>query len=282
MKPESEKKSKYIYQHSARKNKPFIKVNCGAIPANLVESELFGYEKGAFTGADKNGKMGLFELANTGTIFLDEVGELPLDMQVKLLRVLQEQEFERIGGRKPVKVDVRVLAATNRDLEEMVKQKTFRQDLYYRLMIFPVHIPPLRERPDDILPLAQLFLQTLNRKYDFKKYLSPLSAKMMQDYSWPGNIRELRNIIERAVIISNEDEIGPDALHLFTVEDRPETKSRVLDPVKDLKTAMEELELEYINHAYEKYGNVREAAESLGMTPSTFVRKRQKYTKDAD
>ena len=146
-------------------------------------------------------------------------------MQVKLLRVLQEQEFERIGGRKPVKVDVRVLAATNRDLEEMVKQKTFRQDLYYRLMIFPVHIPPLRERPDDILPLAQLFLQTLNRKYDFKKYLSPLSAKMMQDYSWPGNIRELRNIIERAVIISNEDEIGPDALHLFTVEDRPETKS---------------------------------------------------------
>ena len=203
-------------------------------------------------------------------------------MQVKLLRVLQEQEFERIGGRKPVKVDVRVLAATNRDLEEMVKQKTFRQDLYYRLMIFPVHIPPLRERPDDILPLAQLFLQTLNRKYDFKKYLSPLSAKMMQDYSWPGNIRELRNIIERAVIISNEDEIGPDALRLFTVEDRPETKSRVLDPVKDLKTAMEELELEYINHAYEKYGNVREAAESLGMTPSTFVRKRQKYTKGAD
>ena len=284
MKPESEKKSlRNIFISTApEKNKPFIKVNCGAIPANLVESELFGYEKGAFTGADKNGKMGLFELANTGTIFLDEVGELPLDMQVKLLRVLQEQEFERIGGRKPVKVDVRVLAATNRDLEEMVKQKTFRQDLYYRLMIFPVHIPPLRERPDDILPLAQLFLQTLNRKYDFKKYLSPLSAKMMQDYSWPGNIRELRNIIERAVIISNEDEIGPDALHLFTVEDRPETKSRVLDPVKDLKTAMEELELEYINHAYEKYGNVREAAESLGMTPSTFVRKRQKYTKNVD
>ena len=271
-----------IYRNSKRNDKPFVKINCAAIPAHLLESELFGYEKGAFTGADKNGKMGLFELANTGTIFLDEVGELPLDMQVKLLRVLQEQEFERIGGRKPVKVDVRVLAATNRDLEEMVKQKTFRQDLYYRLMIFPVHIPPLRERPDDILPLAQLFLQTLNRKYDFKKYLSPLSAKMMQDYSWPGNIRELRNIIERAVIISNEDEIGPDALHLFTVEDRPETKSRVLDPVKDLKTAMEELELEYINHAYEKYGNVREAAESLGMTPSTFVRKRQKYTKNVD
>ena len=202
--------AKYIYQHSARKNKPFIKVNCGAIPANLVESELFEYEKGAFTGADKNGKMGLFELANTGTIFLDEVGELPLDMQVKLLRVLQEQEFERIGGRKPVKVDVRVLAATNRDLEEMVKLKTFRQDLYYRLMIFPVHIPPLRERPDDILPLAQLFLQTLNRKYDFKKYLSPLSAKMMQDYSWPGNIRELRNAAEYYLLMGTL-ECLPDA-----------------------------------------------------------------------
>lgn len=269
--------AKYIYQHSARSTKPYIKVNCGAIPANLVESELFGYEKGAFTGADKNGKMGLFELANTGTIFLDEVGELPLDMQVKLLRVLQEQEFGRIGGRKPVKVDVRVLAATNRNLEEMVAQKTFRQDLYYRLMIFPMNIPPLRERTEDIVPLAELFLKNLNKKYNMNKHLSPMSVTMMTDYEWPGNIRELRNIIERAVIISNDDEIGPDALRLYPVSERPKSRSRLLDPVKiDLKTAMEELELEYINHAYETYGNVREAAASLGMTPSTFVRKRQR------
>lgn len=269
--------AKYIYQNSPRSGGPFIKINCGAIPANLIESELFGYERGAFTGADKNGKMGLFELANNGTIFLDEVGELPLDMQVKLLRVLQEREFERIGGRKPVKVDVRVLSATNRNLEEMVQQKTFRQDLYYRLMIFPVSIPPLRERKEDILPLSDLFLSHFNKKYDFKKYLSPESVSMMMDYDWPGNIRELRNIIERAVIISNDDEITPDALRLYSVTERPKTKSRYLDPVKDLKTAMEELELEYINHAYETYGNVREAAASLGMTPSTFVRKRQKY-----
>ena len=271
--------AKYIYQNSPRNGKPFIKVNCGAIPANLVESELFGYEKGAFTGADRNGKMGLFELANTGTIFLDEVGELPLDMQVKLLRVLQEQEFERIGGRKPIKVDVRVLAATNRDLEEMVRQKTFRQDLYYRLMIFPISIPPLRERSGDIVPLADLFIDNLNKKYNFRKYFSPVSIQMMLDYNWPGNIRELRNIIERAVIISNGDEIQPDALHLYPIEERPATRSHVLDPVADLKSAMEELELEYINRAYDIYGNVREAAESLGMTPSTFVRKRKKYSK---
>lgn len=272
--------AKYIYQNSTRSKKPFIKVNCGAIPANLVESELFGYEKGAFTGADKNGKMGLFEVANTGTLFLDEVGELPLDMQVKLLRVLQEQEFERVGGRKPIKVDVRVLAATNRNLEEMVAQKLFRQDLYYRLMIFPVKIPPLRQRPADIVPLAKLFLANLNKKYDWKKYFSPVSIRIMMDYNWPGNIRELRNIIERAVIISNDDEIMPDALHIYSSEERPMVKSRILSPVKDLKTALEELELEYINHAYETYGNVREASASLGMTPSTFVRKRKRFSED--
>ncbi|MCI8453913.1 MAG: sigma 54-interacting transcriptional regulator [Lachnospiraceae bacterium] len=272
--------AKYIYQNSTRKDKPFIKVNCGAIPASLVESELFGYEKGAFTGADRNGKMGLFEVANNGTIFLDEVGELPLDMQVKLLRVLQEQEFERIGGRKPVKVNVRVLAATNRNLEEMVSQKTFREDLYYRLMIFPIHIPPLRERTEDIIPLARLFLSHLNKKYDFKKYFAPISITMMQDYNWPGNIRELRNIVERAVIISNGDEITPDALHLYPVEERPKASPHILMPVGDLKSAMEALELEYINRAYEMYGNVREAAASLGMTPSTFVRKRQRFSEE--
>lgn len=270
--------AKYIYKHSPRSGKPFIKINCGAIPPNLFESELFGYEKGAFTGADKNGKMGLFELADTGTIFLDEVGELPLDMQVKILRVLQEQEFERVGGRKPVKVDVRVLAATNRNLEEMVEQKTFRQDLYYRLMIFPISIPPLRERKGDIVPLSNLFLSKLNKKYNFKKYFSPLSIEMMLAYDWPGNIRELRNIVERSVIISNEDEITPESLPLYPVKERPKGASHVL-PVKNLKAAMEELELEYINNAYETYGNVRDAAASLGITASTFVRKRQKINK---
>ncbi|MCD8083447.1 MAG: sigma 54-interacting transcriptional regulator, partial [Clostridiales bacterium] len=269
--------AKYIYENSARNGKPFIKVNCGAIPENLVESELFGYEKGAFTGADKNGKMGVFEVANTGTIFLDEVGELPLNMQVKLLRVLQEQEFERIGSRKPVKVDVRVLAATNRNLEDMVANGQFRQDLYYRLMIFPLRIPPLRERLSDIVPLAQLFLSQLNKKYVMKKYFSPLSISVMRNYDWPGNIRELRNIVERAVIVSNGDEITPESLHLYPVTERPDSQTHLLPPVGDLKSAMQALELEYINHAYETFGNVREAAASLGMTASTFVRKRQRF-----
>ncbi len=229
-----------------------------------MESELFGYEKGAFTGADRNGKMGLFEVADTGTIFLDEVGELPLDMQVKLLRVLQEQEFERIGGRKPVKADVRVLAATNRNLEEMVRQKAFREDLYYRLMIFPIHIPPLRERPADIIPLASLFLSQLNKKYNFKKYFSLISITMMKDYNWPGNIRELRNIVERAAIISSGDEITPDALSLYPVVERPKAAPWVPAHTGSLKSAIEALELEYINHAYETFGNVRDAAASLG------------------
>lgn len=157
--------ARYIFQHSHRAKNSFIKVNCGAIPENLIESELFGYESGAFTGANKNGKVGLFELANNGTLFLDEIGELPKDMQVKLLRALQEQEIMRVGGTKPVKINVRIIAATNRNLEEMVKDGTFREDLYYRLTVFPIVIPPLRMRKKDIIPLALFFLKKLNQKY---------------------------------------------------------------------------------------------------------------------
>lgn len=269
--------AKYIYQNSQRTNESFIKVNCGAIPANLIESELFGYDKGAFTGANKNGKIGLFEVADKGTIFLDEIGELPLAMQVKLLRVLQEQEVERIGGTTPVKIDVRIIAATNRKLEEMVEAKTFREDLYYRLMVFPINIPPLRERRDDIMPLLQLFTRNLNKKYGFNKHFSDSAVHVLEDYSWPGNIRELKNIVERAIIISGEDEIGTECLPVYNKVPQKGHIPRVLSPVKDLKRAMEELELEYMAAAYEEYGNVRDAAKSLGMNASTFVRKRQKY-----
>ncbi|GAA0688051.1 MULTISPECIES: sigma-54 interaction domain-containing protein [Clostridium] len=270
--------AKYIFQNSRRKDKSFIKINCGAIPANLIESELFGYEKGAFTGANKNGKMGLFEVADKGTIFLDEIGELPMSMQVKLLRVLQEQEIERIGGSQPIKIDVRIIAATNRNLEKMVKEKSFREDLYYRLMVFPINIPPLRERTGDIVPLSELFISNLNKKYGFSKRFSMEAEQILKNYNWPGNIRELKNIIERAIIISNGDEITIDSIPIQNKRCRGEIKTHVINPNKDLKSALEALELEYINNAYETYGNVRQAAESLGMNASTFVRKRQKYS----
>ncbi len=267
----------YIYQNSRRKSMPFIKVNCGAISPTLIESELFGYEKGAFTGANRDGKIGLFEAAHKGTIFLDEIGELPLNMQVKLLRVLQEQEIERIGSTVPIPVDVRIIAATNRNLEEMVKEKAFRQDLYYRLMVFPITIPPLRERSDDIIPLLNLFRDNFNTKYGFHKNFSSSALQIIQEYSCPGNIRELKNIVERSMIISDDNEISCEDLPFLHMEHKSAVPFVLPHEATNLKKVLEQIELSYINDAYAKYGNVRTAAESLGMDPSTFVRKRKKF-----
>lgn len=271
--------AKHIYQNSNRKDENFIKVNCGAIPENLIESELFGYEKGAFTGANRNGKMGLFELADKGTIFLDEIGELPLSMQVKLLRAIQEREIERIGGTKPIPIDVRIIAATNRNLEEMMKEGTFREDLYYRLMVFPIQIPPLRQRKDDIAPLAEFFLSQFNKKYNFHKKFSESSLCVLNEYAWPGNIRELKNIVERAIIISSSDVIDPDVLPIGETRQMKAAKTS-RKPVTDLQKELQEIEAGYMEEAYEKYGNVRDAAKSLGMNASTFVRKRKKYQQE--
>lgn len=281
--------ARYIYQHSHRVKNSFIKVNCGAIPESLIESELFGYESGAFTGANRSGKIGLFELANKGTLFLDEIGELPKDMQVKLLRALQEQEIMRIGGTKPIKINVRVIAATNRNLEEMVKKSEFREDLYYRLTVFPISIPPLRLRKKDITPLALSFLTKLNQKYSFKKYFSDISIQLLNEYNWPGNIRELKNIVERAIIISSSDEICPEDLHLLHQSQpiiisspaHPDTRQQkdeaaIQLPV-DLQDTIAHMEYQYLTAAYQQCGNVRDAAHALGITPSTFVRKRKKY-----
>lgn len=281
--------ARYIYQHSHRVKNSFIKVNCGAIPESLIESELFGYESGAFTGANRSGKIGLFELANKGTLFLDEIGELPKDMQVKLLRALQEQEIMRIGGTKPIKINVRVIAATNRNLEEMVKKSEFREDLYYRLTVFPISIPPLRLRKKDITPLALSFLTKLNQKYSFKKYFSDISIQLLNEYNWPGNIRELKNIVERAIIISSSDEICPEDLHLLHQSQpiiisspaHPDTRQQkdeaaIQLPV-DLQDTLAHMEYQYLTAAYQQCGNVRDAAHALGITPSTFVRKRKKY-----
>jgi len=203
-----------VHSNSERRNRPLVKVNCAALPVGLIESELFGHEKGAFTGAIDR-RIGRFELAHGGTIFLDEIGDMPPDLQAKLLRVLQEQEFERVGGSNLIKVDVRVIAATNRDLSRSASEGTFRQDLYYRLNVFPVQLPPLRERREDIPPLVHYFVRRFSLKIGRK--ITRIQRETMDrlvSYSWPGNVRELENVIERAVILSrgSELEVAPDVL----------------------------------------------------------------------
>ena len=269
--------ARYIYENGNRRDKYFLKVNCGAIPVNLIESQLFGYEKGAFSGADKRGKMGIFETANGGTVFLDEIGELSLDMQVKFLRVLQENEIVRVGGTKPVKIDVRIIAATNKNLQDMVKRKLFREDLYYRLNVVPLNIPPLRERPKDIPLLIEHFLNQLNLKLGFNKKIDENVIKILTKYNWPGNIRELKNIITRLVAMSNSD--------LITPRDLPvEMDLSLTMPQVEFSTCginldklIKQYEKNIMDRAYEKFNNVRDAANYLGMHPSTFVRKRKKY-----
>ena len=264
--------AQFIHKNSERRDRPFLTIDCGAITPALIESELFGYEKGAFTGAKTEGRKGLLELGNGGTIFLDEIGELPLNLQVKLLRVLQEKEFYRIGGNQPVKVDVRFLCATNQDLQEMIKAKKFRDDLYYRLGAITLQIPPLRERTEDILPLAHCFLRRINEEYGVRKELSPEACQCMKKYSWPGNVRELKNILEEAVIMSESQTIGP--TDIFPAQ-RPAMSSNTFRG-GNVSEYLEQLEFRIYQDAYQRTGSVRKAAESLRMAPSTYSRKLSK------
>jgi PAS domain S-box-containing protein len=266
----------YILKNSARRDKHFIKVNCAAITPTLMESELFGYMPGAFTGANKNGKMGLFEVANNGTIFLDEVGELPYNIQAKLLRALQEQEVLRIGSDQPIKINVRILAATNRNLQEMVAKRRFREDLYYRLNVFPVTIPPLRDRREDIPALAQHMLDKLNQKYGISKSFTPAALDRLLQYSWPGNVRELKNVVERTFIMSGESKIVAADLPLQNGWNVPDIEWDGQSGA-GLKEILERVEKKYIMRAHESFHNVRTAARSLGMDPATYFRKRKKY-----
>lgn len=276
--------ARYIHQNSSRAGNPFVPVNCSAIPSELMESEFFGYEKGSFTGANRNGKPGLFELADGGTLFLDEIGDLPMMLQPKLLRVLDSGDFRRIGGHDTLQTDVRIIAATNRDLRKMVAQGLFREDLFYRLNIIPIRIPPLRERKADIGELASQFLNAYNRKYGTDKKLSMQAQDFLTQYSWPGNIRELKNMIERLATISKSDIIslkGPieEENTLTAMEELPKPRAAQERPeaTGTLAEAVRAFEDAYIQTVLDRCGgNVSRAAKELGIHRSAIYRKRGK------
>ncbi|MDX9872017.1 MAG: sigma 54-interacting transcriptional regulator [Clostridia bacterium] len=267
--------ARLIHSNSTRSGQAFIKINCGAIPRELLEAELFGYEAGAFTGARKEGKPGMFELAHEGTLFLDEIGEMPLELQVKLLEVLQDMTIHRVGGTKSIHIDVRIVAATNRNIEEMVQKGRFREDLYYRLNIIPIEVPPLRERPEDILPLVEMILRQLNEKFARQTTLSSEVIQCLLSYHWPGNIRELRNIIERMLVMSREDLVGLEAVPR-SLSRQCEYLVRNLSSNK-LKEVLEEVEKNLLLKTLAEKKSIRKAAEVLGIDHSTVCRKMQKY-----
>jgi PAS domain S-box-containing protein len=266
-----------IHNNSARKDKPFIKVNCGAIPENLLESELFGYEAGAFTGANKGGKPGYFELADGGTIFLDEIGDLQYSLQVKILRFLQDREISRLGGGGPVKVDVRILAATNRNLLDMIQKKQFREDLYYRLNVVPINVPPLRDRKEDIPGLVYHFIQMFNRKYQMAKRISPEVISCFMKYEWPGNVRELENIIERLVVVTSSDLIDIDNLPMYIGMHNLAAPRVIVTGILPMQEAIESLEKQLIEKAYSQFRTTRQMAAELKVNASTIVRKANRY-----
>lgn len=269
--------ARFIHRNSTRADQPFVDVNCGAIPEPLFESEVFGYEGHAFTGAGSRPKAGLFEAADHGTIFLDEVGELSPNMQAKLLHVLQNRSFLRVGGNRPIHLDVRIIAATNCDLEKMVREKKFREDLYYRLNVVSIHIPPLRSRKNDIIPLAQYFLEHYNKKYGLAKTLSPAARFVLLHHPWEGNVRQLRNIIEQTVILTDGDVIRPDSLPVNAGDNLALYESASGDV--SLDELLERMELRYLDLYYETYGNIRDAARHLRMSPTTFLRHKTALTK---
>ncbi|EEL42240.1 RNA polymerase subunit sigma-54 [Bacillus toyonensis] len=266
---------RHLHEVSHRKNESFYEINCAALPTNLIESELFGYSGGSFTGANREGKKGLLESAHKGTLFLDEIGEMPLEIQAKLLQVLQEKTFRPIGGRELKKVDVRIVAATNRDLSEMVKRGTFRKDLYYRLNVIPISIPPLRERTEDILPLVYHYLQHFNKKYGRDVKLAPSTLQMFVGYPWEGNNREIENVIERIVITADD---------VVTIEDLPIAmqESTVEQSGQSLYKMLEEVERNIILKAYKTCGSSYKVAEFLKISQSAATRKIKKFIEEEE
>ncbi|ANV73905.1 sigma 54-interacting transcriptional regulator [Bacillus cereus] len=266
---------RHLHEVSHRKHESFYEINCAALPTNLIESELFGYSGGSFTGANREGKKGLLESAHKGTLFLDEIGEMPIEIQAKLLQVLQEKTFRPIGGRELKKVDVRIVAATNRDLSMMVKQGTFRKDLYYRLNVIPIAIPPLRERTEDILPLIYHYLQHFNKKYGRDVKLAPSTLQMFVGYPWEGNNREIENVIERIVITVDD---------VVTVADLPLSmqEAAVEQSGQSLYKMLEEVERNIILKAYKTYGSSYKVAEFLQISQSAATRKIKKFIEEEE
>lgn len=269
--------AKLIHNWSYRKNGPFIKLNCAAIPENLFESELFGYEPGAFSGASNKGKKGLLEMANGGTLFLDEIGDMPLNLQSKLLQVIEEKEMIRLGSTKPIKLDIRIIAATNQDIKLLIAEKKFRQDLFYRISTVWLNLKPLRERKEDIIPLALHFLENLNKKYNLSKSITPEALKTLTQYDFPGNVRELSNIIEQAFLMSEDGFIREG--------DLPQNVKKIeefsLLNEGDLKKMLNDIEIKTLKAAVEKYGSTRKAAKYLNISQSSIVRKLKKLSNDA-
>ena len=279
--------ARYIHNHSARRSGPFVAINCAAIPDSLLEATLFGYEKGAFTGAQQ-AQAGKFEQAQSGTLLLDEVTEMPLGLQAKLLRVLQEREVERVGGKKPVALDIRIIATSNRDMAEAVAKGVLREDVYYRLNVFPLLIPALRQRPDDIVPLAQHFLaEHGGRSGRTGLRLAPLAENALRAHSWPGNVRELENVMQRAVIFASGDVVEQDALHLSVmtiparpadIADAPFQNPQVTSSEGQKTDNMRDLEREHILETLASVGGSRKlAGERLGMSERTLRYKLKQY-----
>ncbi len=270
--------SKFVHHNGIRKNQPFISINCAALPDMLLEAELFGYEKGAFTGASDSGKAGLFELANQGTIFLDEIGDLPFPLQAKLLKCLDDGEIRRLGGTRAIKVDCIVIAATNQNLEELVQEKKFRQDLYFRLNIFPVHIPPLRERQEDILKISNFYLNQYNQKYNQKKRFSEKCIETFQSYNFPGNVRELKNLIKNAVVIREKNVLGKivpnKKVQLKDINTPTDKKASATTSLND---ALMNFERKKLEQALEKFDSTRDIADYLDTSQSTIVRKLKRH-----
>ena len=267
--------AKTLHEEGSRWKEPFVTVNCGAIPENLIESELFGYVAGAFTGARSGGKKGLFEAAQGGTIFLDEISELPLDLQVKLLQVIQERKITPVGGVKPIPIDVRIISATNRDLESLVKEGRFREDLYYRLNVVPINVPPLRNRQEDIMPLIMINLQRLNKEMGTNKQISEGALDILLKYPWPGNIRELQNIVERLMITTAGDVIEENNISAGVRNEAAKNAGPVQDT--SLTAALEQAERNILEQAVKEHGSTRAIAKALHTSQPTIVRKLRKH-----